>query len=232
MLEDWDGDDETSTITAADDGADTVTIAGHEFVTGDGPVRAAGADLPAGLATGTDYWIVVVSASLVKLATSYANASAEIPTVVDLTDAGSGAMTLTHPDFAEQRRCIVRASDYIDVRHGPAMRGVRASDDQGLELPRADAYDANGYALNGVPVCVKRAAAEYAHRIRTTTSTSTSPLLPDPGTNARIVQQTKTLGPLSKSTSWASGTPTVPEYPFADGLLRPILRPKGQVMRA
>lgn len=49
--------------------------------------------LPAGLATGTDYYVIKVTDSTFKLATSYANAIAG--TQIDITDAGTGTHTIT-----------------------------------------------------------------------------------------------------------------------------------------
>lgn len=49
--------------------------------------------LPTGLAVDTDYWLVRVSATTARVATSYANALAG--TVIAFTDAGSGTNTLT-----------------------------------------------------------------------------------------------------------------------------------------
>ncbi len=75
----------------ADD--DTLTFgAAHGLETGDGPVRVSGAGLPTGLSAGVDYWVVKTSATVLKLATSLANALAG--TVIDLTTDGSAAQTL------------------------------------------------------------------------------------------------------------------------------------------
>lgn len=49
--------------------------------------------LPAGLATATDYYVIKVTDSTFKLATSYANAVAG--TAIDITDAGTGTHTIT-----------------------------------------------------------------------------------------------------------------------------------------
>lgn len=53
----------------------------------------AGGALPTGLSTNTDYWLVRVSATTARVATTYANALAG--TVVAFTDAGTGTHTLT-----------------------------------------------------------------------------------------------------------------------------------------
>lgn len=222
----WDGADVSTAITAADAGADTLTVPGHPFETGDGPARPTGGDLPAGLTAGEDYWLVVVDADTVKLATSYANAVAETPVVVDLTDVGSGAMTLEHPDFDAQRAAIVKATDYIEARWGDRFRGVRLTDTQALEVPRAGAYDADGIALTGVPGELKAAAAEYALRAKA------AALLPDPSGETHVTAKAETIGPISESVTYATPTPLLPEYPAADRLLRRLVLPGGGTYRA
>lgn len=79
------------TFTAA--ASDIITIASHGFKTGlKGQVSTSGV-LPAGLAAATDYFVIVVSANTIKLASSLNNANAG--TAVDITDAGTGTHTFT-----------------------------------------------------------------------------------------------------------------------------------------
>lgn len=67
--------------------------AAHGKQTGYGPVRlTTTTTLPAGLSTGTDYFIVDVDGTKFSLATSLANAMAG--TVVEVTDAGTGTHTM------------------------------------------------------------------------------------------------------------------------------------------
>lgn len=67
--------------------ADTITVTAHGFVTGL-KVALSGTNLPGGLSA-TNYWIIVVDANTVKLATSLANARAG--TQVDITSQGTTA---------------------------------------------------------------------------------------------------------------------------------------------
>lgn len=67
--------------------ADTITITAHGFFTGL-KVALSGTNLPTGLSA-TNYWVIVVDANTIKLATSLANASAG--TAVDITGAGTTA---------------------------------------------------------------------------------------------------------------------------------------------
>ena len=99
--QDW-VDVEDNPLTLADDvvesvdtGADTLTLTGHAYVTGDGPVQLTTTDtLPAGLGLSTDYWIVVSDADTIQLAAAFADSVAASPTVIDLTDAGVGTHTI------------------------------------------------------------------------------------------------------------------------------------------
>lgn len=79
----------------ADAGTDVLTSAAHGLLTGDGPVRIASTGaLPGGLGAGADYWIVKTGANTVQLAASFLDAKAVVPVVVDMTSAGSGAITI------------------------------------------------------------------------------------------------------------------------------------------
>lgn len=73
-------------------GADTVTIAAHGFATGLKVQLTTTGTLPVGLATSTNYYLIVVDSSTLKFATSQANALAG--TAIDLTDGGSGTHTI------------------------------------------------------------------------------------------------------------------------------------------
>lgn len=90
----------TMTITAVDAAANTLTKVAHGLLTGDGPVRLDSTtnDLPLNLVEGVDYWVVKITADTFKLATSFLNAMAAVPVVVDLGDAGSGVITLFDTD--------------------------------------------------------------------------------------------------------------------------------------
>lgn len=225
QLSDWNGSDATSTITGADAGANTVTIPDHGFVTGDGPARANGADLPAGMAVLTDYWLVVTGPHTVQVALSYADAVAAVPVVVNLTDAGTGSMSLTHPDFEAQRQSIVKATDHLERTYEDWFKGVRASTEQGLSWPRLSAYDPQrDIMLEGVPEAVKKACAEFALLDRTSVSLVASPA---------VISESKAIDGVSKSVTYAS--PTTPtssnDAVVAARLLRTVLMPP-QAVRA
>jgi len=79
----------------ADAATDKIALTAHGFATGDGPVHVLSTiALPGGLAARDKFWVVVVDADHLQLATSHANAVAVSPVVVDLTSAGTGTHTL------------------------------------------------------------------------------------------------------------------------------------------
>ncbi len=116
-------------VSAVDIVADTLAIASHPFVTADGPVQVASTGaLPAPLTAGTDYWIVVADADHVRLATSYENtggnnvarglgATPNPITVIDLTSAGSGAITVvaTEDTVRAGQEIVARAQGVREV---------------------------------------------------------------------------------------------------------------------
>jgi hypothetical protein len=73
--------------------ANTVTITGHPYVVGCKVAASTDGTLPGGLSS-TNYWVIVVDADTIKLASSLAFAVAGTP--VDITSAaGGGTHTLT-----------------------------------------------------------------------------------------------------------------------------------------
>lgn len=92
-------------------GNDTVTETGHGFTTGEGPIRLSnsGGALPTGLATGTDYWIIVDDVDTFRFALSRADALAD--TDVDITAAAGGG---THT--AETETWVVVPAGVTKVR--------------------------------------------------------------------------------------------------------------------
>ena len=79
----------------ADTSDERLTLADEsvEFETCDGVTVSSTGTPPAGLAASTTYYVVRLDRGVVQLATSLANARAR--TVIDITDAGTGAHTLT-----------------------------------------------------------------------------------------------------------------------------------------
>lgn len=89
----------SSAFTAAN-ATELFTVASdHEFTTGDGrfQVSNSGGALPTGLSTSTDYWIIVVSPTTFRLATS--RVAAMENDYVTISDDGTGTQTITLTDY-------------------------------------------------------------------------------------------------------------------------------------
>ncbi len=222
-LSSWNGTSVSHTVTAVDATANTLAV-DYDYVTGDGPVRiaaAAGGALPGGLSATTDYWIVAGEG--LKLALSYEDAIAEEPVTVDLSSAGTGTRTLTHPDFVALRAAIVRATDYLELRYGDLWLGLKSSAAQGLHFPATGIYDeVSGEAVDDVPVEVAKAGAELALIAKTKDLGESA--------GAAVSSESRSAGGISRSVTYAAAGATV-RYPVVERLLRSLLH-EPQAVRA
>ena len=101
----------------------------------------------------------------------------------DAHHADRGTSDWTNFTTPEKETALVRASDYIDKRFGRQFVGLRKIKDQGLEWPRTDAFDADGFLFNGstaLPPQLFKAAAEYALRAAVCGILAPDPPLPVP----------------------------------------------------
>ena len=94
------------------------------------------------------------------------------------TDRGNTA----HSDFTDTdaQAGIIRASEYVDKRFGVRFVGLRKTKGQGLEWPRFDAFDRDGYLVTVVPFQIEKAVAEYALRALICGVLAPDPILPVP----------------------------------------------------
>ena len=129
------------------------------------------------------------------------------------TDRGNSA----HSDFTDPdvQSGIIRASEYVDKRFGIRFVGLRKIKGQGLEWPRIDAFDADGYLLSGVddlPRQLEKAVAEYTLRTLICGVLAPDPILPVPkqdltdssgvrpemGDTGQITRRKDKVGPLEE----------------------------------
>ncbi len=82
-------------VRLVDATGDTLTIESHGLKFREAVKVASTGTLPAGLTAGTVYFVVEDTTDTIRLATSAANASLDPASVVDITDAGSGTITVT-----------------------------------------------------------------------------------------------------------------------------------------
>ena len=102
---------------------------------------------------------------------------------VDTHHADRGTTDWTNFTTPQKEQAIVRASDYIDKRFGRQFVGLRKTKEQGLEWPRLDAFDQDGYLLSGtddLPRQLLKACAEYALRTAACGILAPDPPLPVP----------------------------------------------------
>jgi hypothetical protein len=126
---------------------------------------------------------------------------------------------------------LVQATDYIEQVFAWRFAGSQMFPGvQGLAYPRKDVVLRDGTRmLDGVmPVTLLRATCQYALRAKT------GPLMPDPlvdKTGFLVVTTRKKVGPIEKEfqVMGSSGQPIlIRSYPFADGLLSPLLCASGR----
>lgn len=117
---------------------------------------------------------------------------------------------------------IVRTSAWIDATFGSQFPGTRLNGrGQGLEYPRKDGVDANGYDIpsDEVPVEVQKATAEAALR----ELASAGSLSPDQAAGSSVVKREK-VGSLEVEYAVADGgIPAAPWFPTIAGILAPLI---------
>ena len=106
------------------DDESTFTLAAHGFYTGLKVQIATSSALPAPLAALTDYFVIVISDSVFKLAASYANAIAG--TNIDLTDAGVGNQTVTAVALAGGSVGIYLSNDNVNYTLAQTATSISA----------------------------------------------------------------------------------------------------------
>ena len=87
--------EEVLPVRLVDDTADTLTIESHGLKFREAVKVSATTTLPAPLVAGTVYFVVEDTADTIKLAASAANASLDPPSVIDITAAGVGDISVT-----------------------------------------------------------------------------------------------------------------------------------------
>lgn len=106
-------------VESVDTGLNRLTLTGHAYQTGDGPVRlTTTGTLPTGLSLDTDYWIIVHDANTISLTAKFSESINGTP-VVGLSSGGSGTHTIS--DTAETLRA---GEEIIQVARGPRQLGL------------------------------------------------------------------------------------------------------------
>lgn len=136
---------------------------------------------------------------------------------------------------AEPGKMLIVATRYLVTRFGLTnkFRGVAQYPDLGY-LPFPRLYIGSDDLM---PVPLKQATCEYALLAGKAATAGMMGLAPNPTSSTDQVAYTrKKIGPMEKEIHYATGPtanalPTFPAYPYADALLRPLLRYAGGVIR-
>lgn len=113
------------------------------------------------------------------------------------------------------------ATAYLDSVYGNRYRGKRAGYVQGLEHPRTDAYDDDGYPLPSLPPQLVTATCELAVRA------SASRLISD-SENSGVVKRIRSkVDVIEEEIEYSHGGQSYPRYGFVDNLLAPLLQMNG-----
>lgn len=130
---------------------------------------------------------------------------------------------------AQIEPAIVRATDFLDRKF--IFVGDRLNTDQTTEWPRLSAYDRDDKIVNGIPLAVKQATAEYAF------IALTQDLMPNPeidSTGRTVQSKSSSVGPLAEAVTYTAGAPyELPRYPVADRILqaRGLVMGRGRIYR-
>ena len=102
--------------------SDTIAIANHGFATGQKvQLSNSGGGLPAPLTASTDYYIIRLTDSVLRLATTFANATATLPVQIDLTTTGTGTQTI-ETQFSTGIEAMSR-DEIAEVNNNPNVYG-------------------------------------------------------------------------------------------------------------
>ncbi len=113
---------------------------------------------------------------------------------------------------------IVAATRYMELRFKSRFKGFKQFPStvdpvfagQALPWPRVEVYDREGYVIEGVPLGIRHACAEYMSRV------FVAPLAPDPDDRSNLKREK--IGPIEFEFV-PGGFPKFKPYPTADGLL-------------
>lgn len=170
----------------------------------------------------------------VEIGTTLADTLSNLANVVMTLDSDGvlDSCFIADPDVAAMAIYVTRdgvvtsttvANGTFDVATSTGYSGKR----QPLEFPRSNLSDRDGELVSGMPEKLLMATCEYANRARTNT------LAPDGAINSTIISESTSVGPISKSTTYNTGSVLNPikAYPAADRLLQEYVR-GGGIVRA
>lgn len=132
---------------------------------------------------------------------------------------------------AERETAILMAARAMQATYNGKWRGTRATSGQGLDWPRSNVEDNDGWSVSStaVPQQVKDAQCELASRHRT----ESTGVLPDiTGGDGTIKREMFKVGSLEEETEYTGGKEQQTKYTVVEGILKPLLRRQGALERS
>lgn len=116
-------------VTFSNSGGDLLMTTGTNYLTGQEVRFTTTGSLPGGISLATSYWLVRITATTYKLATSEANAY--VPTVIAYSSSGTPTITLrTQPDANEASIIPFRGTNIAMVGAGVGKSTLRIADNE------------------------------------------------------------------------------------------------------
>jgi len=142
---------------------------------------------------------------------------------VSVADADNYWGNRTHTSFyttwnaattAEKEGTLREAAGYLDARYGEYYRGLRKGTLQGLQWPRAEAFDKAGYPLPDLPQEIINANSELASR-------ALSAVLSADAARGGAVKKNKVEGAVEQE--FFEGATSETKYGQIENMLAPVL---------
>lgn len=124
---------------------------------------------------------------------------------VSLSDADAYHTARSRTDWAAasaavREAALRKATDEVDARFAGRWLGRIQTESQSLSWPRAEAFDAEGRKLSGVPAPLKAAVCELAYASLSSGGSDAAP----------VIEKTEKVGPISTTVKYAEGTVVTP----------------------
>lgn len=131
----------------------------------------------------------------------------------------------------ERETAILMAARAMQATYNGRWRGTRATSGQGLDWPRNNVADNDGWSVasTAVPQQVKDAQCELASRHRT----ESTGVMPDiSGGEGSIKREMFKVGSLEEETEYTGGKEQTAKFTVVEGLLKPLLTRPGVMERS
>jgi len=123
---------------------------------------------------------------------------------------------------------LIKAQRYITQTYRGMWKGIRSTELQALDWPRADVEDYDGYVLDSdsIPAAIKEAQVELAVRALS------ADLISDVATDtSNVASESSTVGAVAYSVTYTGGKSSQKIYTVVERLLEPYLVAGGEIVR-